>query len=105
MTRRGRPPKGAPSRPNLVSSWRALVTKNNELPLTLALDAMNAALQTHYFHHHITDWENGRRKPGYAAINYMMDIVLSVTLAEHNLSQEAVEDIKQKTRIELGVDQ
>ncbi|HEM6962658.1 TPA: hypothetical protein U2K06_002854 [Legionella pneumophila] len=105
MTRRGRPPKKVSVRPNLVSSWRELVTRDNEVPLTVALDAMNAALQTHYFHHHITDWENGRRKPGYAAINYMMDMVLSVTLAEHNLSQEVVEDIKQKTRIELGVEQ
>lgn len=102
MTRRGRPPKNTSLRPNLVSSWRALVTRNNEAPLTVALDAMNTALQTHYLHHHITDWENGRRKPGYAAINYMMDIVLSATLMEHGLSQEAVEGVRQKTRIELG---
>lgn len=90
-----------PAGPNLVTTWRNIVTQGGEIPLVEGLDRMNSDLGTKYLHHRVTEWEqalNGR-KPSQNVINYMLEIVLPHLLEEVKVSQKDAKRIVDLVRI------
>lgn len=88
MSKRGRGSHNVPLGKNLVSTWRTIATKGGQLELKEALQIMNQELGTNYLHHRVSEWEQGKRQPGQRVINYMMEKVLPVLLADFRINDD-----------------
>lgn len=73
-----------PTDPNIVSTWRRLMTDGGALPLSDALKNLNQDLGTNYRHDRITAWEQalGGRKPNVQVYEYMLSVVIPFLLEQ-----------------------
>ena len=95
--RAGKPPTVKPETPNLVSSWRAIATREDSL--TEALEVMNAALDMKLTHSRITEWEREEKSPSSRVINYMLATVVPVILIEQGVNENKIQELTKKVRI------
>jgi len=93
----GRPPTVKPLSPNLVSTWKAIVTRNNSL--TSALKTMNLALEMKLTHSRITEWERERKAPSPMVINYMLSTVIMALLLDEGTSEAEAYAIAAQIRV------
>lgn len=89
----------APMDDNLVTSWRRIMRAHGAKNLAEALSIMNQDLGTHYFHHRITAWEQGKRQPSQQVINYMLSKILPVILSEYGLTIDQSNQVIQQIKI------
>lgn len=89
----------AADNPNLVSTWRKIVTDNGDKPVVTGLHAMNETLGANYLHHRITAWEKGIRQPSPDVINYMVPIVLKHLLMKAGLTYQQINSIIDNIKI------
>lgn len=85
--------------PNLVSSWRQVVTNNGEKELKAALDKMNGALDTSYRHDRIKEFEKGTRRPNPDVIDYMLQITLPALAKELGLNETEAQYLAKKCKL------
>ena len=85
---RGRAVEVTPAGPNITTTWREIETRGGKT-LTIALEKMNASLNTSIKHSRITEWEQATKgkQPGREVIGYMVGKVLPVLLIEAGLSK------------------
>lgn len=93
----GKPPTVKPDAPNLVSSWRSIVTRSDTL--TEALETMNAALSMRLTHSRITEWEREGKAPSARVVNYMLATVVPALLVEQGLSEAKARELAGKVRV------
>lgn len=86
-----------PEAPNLVSTWRAIVTRDDTL--TGALAILNAALNMKVTHSRITQWEREEMAPSSRVVNYMLATVIPALLLEQGVSEARLRDLSAKVRI------
>lgn len=94
----GKPATVQPDSPNLVSTWRSIVTRGDGT-LTEALAVMNAALGMKLTHSRIAQWEKDEKAPSSAVINYMLATVIPALLNELGHSDSKARAISSKVRI------
>ncbi|AOS36956.1 hypothetical protein AVM72_16430 (plasmid) [Piscirickettsia salmonis] len=93
----GKPQTVKPEAPNLVSSWRAIVTRTGTL--TEALETMNAALGMKLTHSRITEWEREEKAPSTRVVNYMLATVVPALLLDQGLNENKVRELAGKVRV------
>lgn len=93
----GKPPTVKPQAPNLVSSWRGIVTRSGTL--TEALETMNAALGMKLTHSRITEWEREEKAPSTRVVNYMLATVMPALLLELGISENKIPELAGRVRI------
>lgn len=93
----GRPATVTPAAPNLVSSWRGIVTRRGTL--TEALETMNAALGMRLTHSRITQWERAEKTPSSAVVDYMLATVVPALLVDQGLTDAKACEIAAQVRI------
>lgn len=93
----GKPPTVKPEAPNLVSTWRALVTRTDTL--TEALTTLNTVLGMKITHSRITEWERDEKAPSTRIINYMLATVVPALLLEQGHKEKEVREIAAQVRI------
>ncbi|HCE5184935.1 hypothetical protein [Vibrio parahaemolyticus] len=94
----GKPATVKPQSPNLVSTWRMVVTRSGG-SLTEALAVMNGALGMKLTHSRIAQWEKDEKAPSNTVINYMLATVIPALLVELGHSDAKARDISSKVRI------
>lgn len=93
----GKPPTVKPESPNLVSTWRAIVTRSDSL--TEALETLNAALNMKLTHSRITEWEREGKAPSARVVNYMLATVVPALLLEQGINEAKALEIAGKVRV------
>lgn len=93
----GKPPTVKPEAPNLVSTWRAIVTRTDTL--TGALETLNTVLDMKLTHSRITEWEREEKAPSTRVINYMLATVMPALLLEQGHNEKKVKEIAVQVRI------
>lgn len=93
----GKPATVKPEAPNLVSSWRAIVTRAGTL--TEALETMNSALGMRLTHSRITEWEREEKSPSTRVVNYMLATVVPAILLNQGLNEKKVRELAGKVRV------
>ncbi|EJE4183732.1 hypothetical protein M3890_004649 [Vibrio parahaemolyticus] len=94
----GKPATVQPNSPNLVSTWRSIVTRGDGT-LTDALSVMNTALGMKLTHSRIAQWEKDEKAPSSTVINYMLATVIPALLVELGHSDNKARSISSKVRI------
>lgn len=93
----GKPQTVKPEAPNLVSSWRAIVTRSGTL--TEALETMNAALGMKLTHSRITEWEREEKAPSTRVVSYMLATVVPALLLDQGLNENKIRELAGKVRV------
>lgn len=94
----GRPPATEPViKPNLAATWRDINASDKSLKE--ALTKLNNVLGMKVTHSRLSEWEQDRKTPSPAVIDYMLNDTLKVLLKQHSGSTEDTESIIKKLRI------
>lgn len=93
----GKPATVKPAAPNLVSTWRAIVTRTDTL--TEALETINAALGMKLTHSRITEWEREEKAPSTRVVNYMLATVIPALLLEQGMNDARVQQLAAQVRV------
>jgi len=93
----GKPQTVTPESPNLVSTWRAIATKDDTL--TEALETMNRALGMKLTHSRVAEWEQEEKAPSTRVVNYMLATVIPALVIELGQDERQAMAVASQLRI------